>query len=366
MEGVVTRAVALSASALLVPACFLAPGMRMNQGALEDRGRGSADPARFRVVPITPQLLASQANARAAEKARRNEPGGPLQHEYRISPHDVLSVIVWDHPELTIPAGQFRSPETSGYTVSAEGNIFFPHVGSLAVAGRTVEEVRVILTERLTRFVRDPQLQVLVVAYRGKRAQVAGEVLQPSPVPITDVPLRVQDAIALAKGFTPEADAANVTLTRGGEVYHLDLLALYERGESDQNWVLQDGDVVYVGDRSQDKVFVLGEVRKPSSLPMVKRRMTLADAIGSSEGLDLVFANPSEIFVFRGRYDAPEIYQLDASSADALLLAAGFQLQPRDVVFVSTYNLGRLSRVLTQILPAVQAIWQTWDIIRRR
>jgi polysaccharide export outer membrane protein len=366
VEGVVTRVAALIAGTLLLPACFLAPGMRMNQGALEDRGRGAADPALFRVVPITPELLASQANLRAAETARRYELEGPPQHEYRISPHDVLSVIVWDHPELTIPAGQFRSPETSGYTVTAEGTIFFPHVGTLQVAGRTVEEVRVTLTERLKGFVRDPQLQVLVVAYRGKRAQVAGEVVQPSPVPITDVPLRVQDAIALAKGLTAEADAANVTLTRGGAVYHLDLLALYERGEGDQNWVLQDGDVVYVGDRSQNKVFVLGEVRKPSSLPMVKRRMTLADAIASSEGIDLVFANPSEIFVFRGRYDAPEIFQLDASSADALLLAAGFQLQPRDVVFVSTYNLGRLSRVLTQILPAVQAVWQTWDIVRRR
>jgi polysaccharide export outer membrane protein len=337
----------------------------MNEGALENRGHGSADPARFHIVPITPQLLASQANARAAESGRRAERGPPV-YEYRISPHDVLSVIVWEHPELTIPAGAFRPAETSGFTVSADGNIFFPHVGSLAVAGRTVEEVRVTLTGKLARVVRDPQLLVLVAAYRGKRAQVTGEVLQPSPVPITDVPLRVQDAIALARGFTAEADPANVTLTRGGEVHHLDLLALYERGESDQNWVLQDGDVVHVGDRSQNKVFVLGEVRKPASLPMVKSRMTLTDALGSSEGIDLVFANPSEIFVFRGRYDAPEIYRLDASSADALLLAAAFQLQPRDVVFVSTYNLGRLSRVLTQILPAVQAIWQTWDIVRRR
>ncbi len=107
-------------------------------------------------------------------------------------------------------------------------------------------------------------------------------VLQLSPVP-TDVPLRVQDAIALARGFTAEADPANVTLTRGGEVHHLDLLALYERGESDQNWALKDGDVVHVGDRSQNKVFVLGEARKPASLPMVKRGMTLTDALGSSE-----------------------------------------------------------------------------------
>jgi polysaccharide export outer membrane protein len=362
----VTRAAALLAAALCFPACFLAPGMRVNEGALEDRGRGSAEAARFHIVPITPQLLATQAGGLAAQKTRHDDPGAESAYEYRVSPHDVLSVIVWDHPELTIPAGEFRSAETTGYTVSADGNIFFPHVGLLPVAGRTVDEVRIVLTEKLARFVRDPQLQVLVAAYRGKRAQITGEVIQPSPVPITDVPLRVQDAIAVAKGFTLEADTANVTLTRGAAVHHLDLLALYERGDTSQNWVLQDGDVVHVGDRSQNKVFVLGEVKKPASLPMVKRRMMLADALGMSEGLDLVYGNPAEIFVFRGKYDAPEIYRLDASSADALLLAAAFQLQPRDVVFVSTYNLGRLNRVLTQILPAVQTVWQTWDIVRRR
>ena len=358
-----TRALALAA-AFACAGCFLAPGMRVSEGALEDRGRGSNDPSRFHIVPITPQLLTAQAKARTDAEA--DPPAVPEpKYEYRIAPHDVLSVIVWEHPELTIPAGEFRSAETSGYTVSAEGNIFFPHVGSLNVAGRTVDEIRVELTEKLARFVRDPQLQVLVAAYRGKRAQVTGEVLQPSPVPITDVPLRVHDAIAVAKGFTSEADPANVTLTRGGELHHLDLLALYERGDMSQNWVLQDGDVVNVGDRSQNKVFVLGEVRAPASLPMVKRRMTLADALGRSGGPDPVFGNPAEIFVFRGRYDAPEIYRLDASNADALLLAAAFQLQPRDVVFVSTYNVGRFSRVLNQILPAVQTFLLSYDLLRR-
>jgi polysaccharide export outer membrane protein len=360
-----SRFLSLAAAMFLCPACFLAPGIRMNEGALKDRGEKSSDPARFNIVSITPQILAAQAKALVDSRAAQPQaPADPASYEYRISPHDVLSVIVWEHPELTIPAGEFRSAETTGYTVSTEGNIFFPHVGLLPVAGRTVDEIRTALTEKLSRFVRDPQLQVLVAAYRGKRAQVTGEVLQPSPVPITDVALRVQDAIALAKGFTSDADPANVTLTRGAEQHHLDLLALYERGDLSQNWVLQDGDVVNVGDRSQNKVIVLGEVKQPASLPMLKRRMTLADALGTSGGPDPIFGNPAEIFVFRGKYDAPEIYRLDASNADALLLAAAFQLQPRDVVFVSTYNLGRFNRVLTQILPAVQTVWQTWDIVR--
>ena len=355
----------LSASAVLCSGCFLAPGMRMREGPLEDRGRGASDAARFHVVSITPQVLVALARAPSAEGPRDELLSQPPQpYEYRISPHDVLSVIVWEHPELTIPAGEFRSAEATGYTVAPDGSIYFPHVGSVRVAERTVTEVRVELTQRLAHFVRNPQLQVIVAAYRGKRAQVAGEVLQPSAVPITDVPLRVQDAIAAAKGFTPDADLANITVTRGGQTHRLDLMAVYERGDVSRNWVLEDGDIVHVPDRSRNRVVVLGEVKKPGALPMAKGRMTLADALGFSEGLDLIFANPADIFVFRGKYDAPEIYRLDASNADALLLATAFQLHPRDVVFVSTTNLGRFNRVLSQILPAVQTVWQTWDIVR--
>jgi polysaccharide export outer membrane protein len=343
----------------------------MNESGLKDRGSRSDQSDRFRIVPITPELLREQAHSRAAAEAAQHSqivlPPAPLPYEYRISPHDVLSVIVWEHPELTIPAGEFRSADSSGYPVSADGFIFFPHVGTLHVAGRTLDEIRLDLTEKLAVFVQDPQLQVLVAAYRGKRAQIAGEVLAPAPVPITDVPLRVQDAIALAKGFTTDADPAHVTLTRGREVHHLDLFALYERGDLSQNWVLQDGDIVHVPDRGRNRVFVLGEVKKPATKVMPKDgRMTLADALGDAEGLDLTYANPGQIFVFRGQYDAPEIYHLDASSPDALLLAVQFRLQPRDVIFVSTYELGRFSRVVNQILPTVQALWETYTFIRYR
>lgn len=349
--------------------CFLHPGMRMDESGLKNRGRGSKDPGRFKIVAITPELLRQQASSRAVAEASQHAqtvlPSAPSPYEYRIAPHDVLSVIVWEHPELTIPAGEFRSADSSGYPVSADGFIFFPHVGMIQVAGRTREEVRRDLTTKLAVYVRDPQLQVLVASYRGKRVQIAGEVLAPADVPLTDVPLRVQDAIALAKGFTANADPAHVTLTRGSTVHHLDLVALYEGGDTSQNWVLQDGDIVDVPDRSRNRVFVLGEVKRPATLIIPKQgKMTLADAFGSTDGIDPVFGNPGRIFIFRGKYDEPEIYQLDASSPDALLLAVQFQLQPLDVIFVSTSELGRFGRVAEQILPTVQTLWQFYFLTK--
>jgi len=362
----------VSALVVLLSGCALAPGMQMDEAAAVARGRETSKDAHYRVEPITPGLIARLTEQRAKEYAPVPDPQGKLPPPpYTIAPYDVLQVTVWDHPELTVPTGQFRSPEENGNPVQADGTVYYPHVGVILVAGKTLAEVRAILTERLARVVTKPQLDVRIAAFRGKRVQITGEVVAPSVMSLTDIPLRVQDAIAFAKGFTPEtlggplgsggplgADPSNVTLTRDGKTYHLDLLAFYERGDLSQNWLLQDGDVINVGDRNQNRVFVLGEVKTPQAKLMVKRRMTLAEAIGDSGGFDPIAANVGRVYVIRGDFNAPGIYRLDASSADALLLATQFQLAPKDVVYVATYELTRWNRVISQIAPTVQMLYE--------
>jgi polysaccharide biosynthesis/export protein len=350
----------------LLPGCFVAPAMQMDEAAAVQRGRERTKDENFNIQLITSELVTRIA-LETAPPPRMTDPlaADAASYEYRIAPYDVLMVTVWDHPELTTPTGQFRSPEENGNRVNADGTMFYPFVGVVQVGGKTAAEIRKLLTERLTRVIQNPQLDVRVAAFRGKRAQVTGEVLQPTTVPITDVPLRIQDAIALARGFTPEADWSNVTLSRGGRTYHLNLQALYENGDISQNWLITAGDVINVGDRNRNKVFVMGEVRQPQSKLMVKGRLTLAEAINETGGLEPSVANVGQIFVIRGSYDAPEIYRLDARSADALLLASQFQLRPRDVVFVSTYGLAQWNRVMLQILPTVTALWTTYDLSTR-
>jgi polysaccharide export outer membrane protein len=345
--------------------------MHMDEKAFRERYAGKADAGAddaYEVVPITAQLLGKQQEARRnAQPTRAQDPlaKAAVEYSYRVAPYDVLSVIVYDHPELTIPAGEFRSAADSGHPVSPDGTMFFPYAGVVPVAGKTLPEIRELLTRRLVPFIERPQLDVRVAGFRGQRVQVTGEVAAPGAIPITDVPLRVQDAISQAKGFTQEADLRAVLLTRRGKTFTLDVQALYEEGDTSQNWLLQDGDILNVPDRSRNKVFVLGEVRRPASRLMVKGRMTLAEAIGDSEGFDPVTSNPSRVYVIRGSFDRPSIYKLDASSPDALLLATQFQLQPRDVVFVSAHDLTRWNRIISQIEPTVRLLWETVQIGNR-
>jgi polysaccharide export outer membrane protein len=360
----------LLAGALCMSACAWGPGMHMDEDAFRERyaGKATGDDDAFEIVPIDAALLRKQQASRL--QVRPAPVQDPLAkagagYEYRVTAHDVLSVIVWDHPELTIPAGEFRPAEATGHPVAADGTMFYPHAGVIHVAGKALREVRELLTQRLASVIERPQLDVRVVGFRGQKVQVTGEVAAPSSIPITDVPLRVQDAISQARGATPEADLRGVTLSRGGKTFTLDLQALYEQGDASQNWLLQDGDVLNVPDRSRNKVFVLGEVRKPSSRVMVKGRMTLAEAIGDSEGFDPVSSNPAKVYVIRGSFERPSIYKLDAQSPDALLLATQFQLQPHDVVFVSAHDLTRWNRIISQIQPTVQLLWQAMDLGNR-
>lgn len=335
--------------------------MRVNDHDLMHRPRTETGQAsEVSILAITPTLLMRQADERR-QRPVAPEPDPLLEqvrdYEYRVGPYDVLSVIVWDHPELTIPAGEFRSAETVGHPVTAGGTMFYPHVGVVQVVGKTLSEVRQLLTERLSRVVERPQLDVKVAAFRSQRVHVTGEVTAPGAVPITDVPLRVLDAIALVRGPAPEADLGQVVLLREGRVHVLDLQTMDERGGTTVNWLLKDGDVLHVPNRNQNKVFVMGEVRRPSSRVMIKGRMTLAEAINDAEGFTPDTSNPSGVYVFRGDFAKPSIYKLDARSPDAMLLAAQFELQPRDVIYVSTTPLTQWNRVVQQLLPTVQSLW---------
>ncbi len=343
----------LSIKVLLLTGCAIAPGMKMAGDGLPE-GKGIA------VIPVTADVISQQMRSGQAEALDKTKltslRQGKKDYVYRIGPHDILSIIVWDHPELTIPAGEFRSPESAGHLVTEEGTIFYPHVGTVHVAGKTVSEIRSILTGRIADKIVNPQLDVKVVTYRSQKAHIVGEVAKPGPQPITDQPLSIIQAINLSGDVTRNADMTNVTLSRNGETFNIDVLAMYKDGDMSNNILLQDDDILYIPDISQQKVFVLGEVTRPASLLMNKGRMSLSEAIADAGGVNNVTATPDKIFVIRRESGQTNVYHLDGGSPDALILGDQFELRSRDIVYVETAGITRWNRVIEQLLPTVQLL----------
>ena len=293
----------------------------------------------------------------------KGTPDKETYDQYRVGPRDILNITVWGHPELTIPAGEFRSAEAAGNVVGEDGTFFYPFAGVIRAAGRTVEEIREELTQKLSKYIEKVQLDVRVAGYRSQRVYVVGEVEQPGIHLVKDIPLTVLEAINSAGGVKPGADLRNITLTRDDKTYSINLLSLYEGGDIKQNVLLKQGDVLNVPDNQFNKVFVIGETMtgrgfgvRPRSVIMNKARMTLTEALAEGAGFDQETADAARVFVFRSALGKSAIYHLDAKSPDALILAERFPLQPRDVVFVDRAEGIRWNQIIAQIAPTVQLL----------
>ena len=97
-------------------ACTVIPGMHIKTGLLAE---SRAETQGVDIIAITPQLISElQANQAVIEaKASKQLQQQASQYSYRVGVGDVLNITVWDHPELTIPAGQFRSAGETGNVV---------------------------------------------------------------------------------------------------------------------------------------------------------------------------------------------------------------------------------------------------------
>ncbi|MDH3588571.1 MAG: polysaccharide biosynthesis/export family protein [Gammaproteobacteria bacterium] len=326
----------------------------------------SVDQAEYEIVRLSPDLLGSLSVDRQSTFS-----GNPAleqrlrDYRYIVGPNDILSFTVWDHPELTIPAGAFRSPEIQGHLVSSSGEVFFPYVGKVHVSGMDLVEIRRDVTQRLSRYIQNPQLDVRVASFRSQKVNVVGQVKQPGFFPITDIPMTLVDAIDFAGGASDLGALQQVQVLRNGEVRFFDVLALLQRADMQQNLLLESGDVVYVPENSFFAVHMLGGVIEPGSILMSSGRLNLAEAITRSGGFNDEVSNPEKVFVFRNGKEKPAVYWLDAKSPDAMLLATRFELQPQDVVFVAQTGLARWNRVVNLVLPTIQTLWQTQSFIDR-
>lgn len=274
--------------------------------------------------------------------------------EYRIGTGDLISIFVFDHPELAIPVA---TGETStGFLVQADGTLTYPFVGAIAAKNKTVEELRAELAKRLVEYFPDPQVDVRVVGFNSQRVVVGGQVLAPNVQFIRNSPLTLLEAVNSAGGLAEKADASSVIVRRGGVSHRVDLEEFYTSGLDSNNPVLVGGDVVSVPEKSAREAYLLGEVQKPATIDLSDETVTLTQAITRQGGLNEVRADARGVFVFRNVLGQMTVFQLDTSVPTAFLLGARFALHQDDVVYITKSPLQRWNDTMSRLLPSVSAI----------
>jgi polysaccharide export outer membrane protein len=306
-----------------------------------------------KVVPITPELVANSAAGMHAQQVPA-ELASYRPESYVIQPGDTLLVTVWDHPELTAPAGSQQQAVSNGRQVQPDGSFFFPYAGKINVTGMTIEKVRSTLASKLGRYLNDPQVDLNVVGY-GSRVSMQGAFTNTAPQDITPVPLTLSQAVGRAGINAEQADISGLVLVRDGKSYRLDQDALNRNGSIAPDIYLKPGDQVYLPFNDRKEVYVVGEVTKPQAINFKTTDMTLTQALGRAGGLDPTTSNASAVYVIRGMQGMERtpgtVYHLNAKSPVAFVLADRFLLQPGDVVFVGPAGITRWNRFVSQLLP---------------
>lgn len=276
--------------------------------------------------------------------------------DYRVGVGDTLSVIVFDHPELTMPAGPTRTAEETGFRVQSDGTFFYPFIGQVNAKGRAPEDIRAEVTTRLAEYIPEPQLEVRVAAFNSQSVVVSGQVVAPSRQTLTTVPVTLVEAITASGGITAMGDGRRVSIQRGSTRYTVDVEGYLAAGIKRNNPVLRSGDVVNVPRRRAEEAYLLGQLKSPGVIDLSVEPVTLTQAITRQGGLQEPRADARGVFVFRARKPGIiTVFQLETRDPTGLLLGTRFVLEPSDVVYITRSPLQKWNDAISGLLPSVQA-----------
>lgn len=247
--------------------------------------------------------------------------------DYRIGPDDELSVSVLQAPELN---GTSR--------VSQQGSISLPLIGGVRASGLTASELESAIEEQLgSRFIKNPEVTVLVTEIRSRPVSVVGAVVRPGVVQVGGE-TSLLDVISMAGGLRDDAGDTAVVLRKAeGESaapIEVRLKPLLESRDPGLNVAIRPGDVVTV--RVAEVVYVVGAVKKPGAFAMQGNdRLTVLQALALGEGLEPTAAQKDAIVVRTSEGGAREEIAVDLN---ALLKGRrpDVPLRAHDVLFVPT------------------------------
>jgi polysaccharide biosynthesis/export protein len=278
---------------------------------------------------------------------------GPAEIRFGIG--DTVSVTIFEAAAggLFIPADAGVRPGNfvtlPNQPVDTQGNIMVPYAGTIRAQGRTAVQVQTAIVSALKNRALEPQAVVALVDQRASSVSVLGEVGTPSRFPASASGERLLDAITRAGGPRNPGYDTFVMLERGGRQATAPFASLLN--EPTNNIYVRPQDTIYVF--TQPQTFVaFGAAGQQGQFGFGAWRLSIAEALGKTGGLNDNLADPASVFLYRGERREvaeqlgvdctqftgeiiPIVYNLNLRDPAGYFLATKLEMHNKDVIFTS-------------------------------
>jgi polysaccharide export outer membrane protein len=292
-----------------------------------------------------------------------------VPREIRFGIGDVVSVTIFEAAagglfiplEAGVRPGNFIT--LPNQNVDSRGNIAVPYAGAILAKGRTPAEVQQSIVDALKNRAIEPQAVVALVDQRTSLISVLGEVNAPARFPANAAGEHLLDAITRAGGPKGQGFDTWVMLEREGKRATVPFGALVY--EPSNNVYVHPYDTIYVYREPQTFV-AFGATGQQGQFNFDAWRVSLAEAVGKSGGLNQTLAEPGAVFLYRGetrevaarlgvdvtRFDTPIIpiiYTVNFRDGAGYFVATKMQMRNKDVLYVSNATTVEISKFMTYL-----------------
>jgi polysaccharide export outer membrane protein len=186
--------------------------------------------------PLASQRAIMDNSAILRRPIQKTPAGSPSDSSYRLGPEDQLRISVWDNKELTLDL-----------VVRPDGKISMPLLQDVPAEGLTAAELAANIQEKLSAFIVNPEVSVILLQVNAPKYYLIGYVSKPGTYPLRG-DTSVLQALAMAGGLTQFASPRSIKLiraTRGKQdVRKINYYDIIETGEG--NYLLKSGDTIVV------------------------------------------------------------------------------------------------------------------------
>lgn len=311
-------------------------------------------------APVTMSALPSPVVSEQSQHLTQDEMaqvfGGTEDGAYLLGPSDIISVNVYDHPELSVPnPNQYGNG--GGVLITSDGSVGLPLIGDIHIGGMTLPAAEAKLQSAYAQYVVNPRVAVEVQQAQSMRYYLLGAFTSPG-VKYPVHPLDLLDALALGGSVDiPSADLYQAYVAHGNVKLPIDMHALLVNGDLTQNATLLPGDVIVIPTVQNEQAFVFGSVSKPGPVGFQTGTLSLLQAL-SDAGLDLSSITNGELSQVRIIRSQGANGQLFVVNATMIMQgkAASFALEPGDIVFVPPSGIATWNQAINQLLPSLEAV----------